>query len=50
MTWRVISTRLYEPGASLARRLVDTCFADKVFYCNSGTEANEVGRCRLTPG
>jgi acetylornithine/succinyldiaminopimelate/putrescine aminotransferase len=30
-----------EPGASLARRLTDGCFADRVFYCNSGTEANE---------
>ena len=30
-----------EPGATLARRLVDTSFADRVFYCNSGTEANE---------
>lgn len=30
-----------EPGATLARRLVDTCFADRIFYCNSGTEANE---------
>ena len=29
-----------EPGATLAQ-LVDTCFADRVFYCNSGTEANE---------
>ena len=30
-----------EPGATLARKLTDTCFADRVFYCNSGTEANE---------
>jgi acetylornithine aminotransferase len=30
-----------EPGATLARKLVATSFADKVFYCNSGTEANE---------
>jgi len=30
-----------EPGARLARKLVDGCFADRVFYCNSGTEANE---------
>ncbi len=30
-----------EPGATLARKLVDGCFADRVFYCNSGTEANE---------
>ena len=25
----------------LAQRLVDTCFADSVFFCNSGAEANE---------
>ncbi|WP_130470353.1 aspartate aminotransferase family protein [Candidatus Magnetaquicoccus inordinatus] len=25
----------------LAQRLVDTCFADRVFFCNSGAEANE---------
>ena len=30
-----------EPGATLARKLTATSFADKVFYCNSGTEANE---------
>ena len=30
-----------EPGATLARKLTDDCFADRVFYCNSGAEANE---------
>ena len=25
----------------LAKKLVETSFADKVFFCNSGTEANE---------
>jgi acetylornithine aminotransferase len=30
-----------EPGATLARKLTSTCFADRVFFCNSGTEANE---------
>lgn len=25
----------------LAKRLVEQSFADKVFFCNSGTEANE---------
>jgi acetylornithine aminotransferase len=30
-----------EPQATLAKRLVETSFADRVFYCNSGTEANE---------
>ena len=30
-----------EPQAQLAERLVEYSFADKVFFCNSGTEANE---------
>jgi predicted acetylornithine/succinylornithine family transaminase len=30
-----------EPQIKLARLLVENCFADKVFFCNSGTEANE---------
>ena len=30
-----------EPGIELARLLVESCFADKVFFCNSGTEAVE---------
>lgn len=30
-----------EPQARLARRLVEASFADRVFYANSGTEANE---------
>jgi acetylornithine/N-succinyldiaminopimelate aminotransferase len=30
-----------EPQAQLARLLVETSFADKVFFCNSGAEANE---------
>lgn len=29
------------PQVELARRLVDNSFADKAFFCNSGTEANE---------
>ncbi len=29
------------PQVSLARELVERSFADKVFFCNSGTEANE---------
>lgn len=29
------------PQTELARRLVESSFADKVFFCNSGTEANE---------
>jgi acetylornithine/N-succinyldiaminopimelate aminotransferase len=30
-----------EPQVQLARALVDHSFADKVFFCNSGAEANE---------
>ena len=30
-----------EPQAKLAERLVCLSFADKVFFCNSGAEANE---------
>ena len=30
-----------EPQGHLARRLVEHSFADKVFFCNSGAEANE---------
>jgi len=29
------------PNADLAKTLIETSFADKVFFCNSGTEANE---------
>eukprot|EP01025_Chloroclados_australasicus_P028156 TRINITY_DN2796_c0_g1_i4.p1 TRINITY_DN2796_c0_g1~~TRINITY_DN2796_c0_g1_i4.p1 ORF type:complete len:449 (-),score=64.12 TRINITY_DN2796_c0_g1_i4:222-1568(-) len=29
------------PQVELAQRLVESCFADKVFFCNTGTEANE---------
>jgi acetylornithine/N-succinyldiaminopimelate aminotransferase len=30
-----------EPGAALAALLADASFADRVFFCNSGAEANE---------
>ncbi len=30
-----------EPQTQLAQRLVENSFADKVFFCNSGAEANE---------
>ncbi|HEX6290642.1 MAG TPA: acetylornithine transaminase [Herpetosiphonaceae bacterium] len=30
-----------QPGIELARLLTDSCFADKVFFCNSGAEAVE---------
>lgn len=31
----------HEPGARLAGKLVELTFADRVFFCNSGAEANE---------
>jgi acetylornithine/N-succinyldiaminopimelate aminotransferase len=31
----------HEPGARLAEKLVELTFADRVFFCNSGAEANE---------
>ncbi|RMD81054.1 MAG: acetylornithine transaminase [Candidatus Dadabacteria bacterium] len=31
----------HQPGAELAARLVELSFADRVFFANSGTEANE---------
>jgi predicted acetylornithine/succinylornithine family transaminase len=36
-------SNLYHTGAhvQLARRLVENSFADRVFFCNSGSEANE---------
>jgi acetylornithine/N-succinyldiaminopimelate aminotransferase len=30
-----------EPSIRLAKLLVEKCFADRVFFCNSGAEANE---------
>jgi len=39
----VHTSNLYytEPQVRLARILTEHCFADKVFFCNSGAEANE---------
>ena len=37
-----ISNLFYqEPQLDLAEKLLNTCAADKVFFCNSGAEANE---------
>jgi acetylornithine/succinyldiaminopimelate/putrescine aminotransferase len=30
-----------EPAVVLAEKLCNATFADRVFFCNSGTEANE---------
>lgn len=39
--WHVSNTYTNEPVMELARSLVAATFADRVFFCNSGAEANE---------
>ncbi|MFN3629123.1 MAG: acetylornithine/succinyldiaminopimelate transaminase [Casimicrobiaceae bacterium] len=39
--WHVSNYMVNEPALLLAQKLVDKTFADRVFLCNSGTEANE---------
>ncbi|MES2206336.1 MAG: aspartate aminotransferase family protein [Pseudomonadota bacterium] len=39
--WHVSNTLTNEPALQLADKLVNLTFADKVFFCNSGAEANE---------
>ncbi|WP_035051467.1 aspartate aminotransferase family protein [Andreprevotia chitinilytica] len=39
--WHVSNVFTNEPALALAQKLVDATFADKVFFCNSGAEANE---------
>ncbi|HEX4883739.1 MAG TPA: aspartate aminotransferase family protein [Casimicrobiaceae bacterium] len=39
--WHVSNWFTNEPALRLAQRLVDSTFADRVFFCNSGAEANE---------
>ena len=39
--WHLSNVFTNEPALKLARLLVDMTFADKVFFCCSGTEANE---------
>lgn len=39
--WHVSNVFTNEPALKLARTLVELTFADKVFLCQSGTEANE---------
>ncbi|RMF13279.1 MAG: aspartate aminotransferase family protein [Gammaproteobacteria bacterium] len=39
--WHVSNVLATEPALSLARKLVDLTFAEKVFFANSGGEANE---------
>ena len=39
--WHLSNVLANEPAIELAKRLVELTFADKVFFCNSGAEANE---------
>src|SRR5215471_13123723 len=39
--WHVSNWMANEPSLRLAKKLVDATFADRVFFCNSGAEANE---------
>ncbi|MDR0248002.1 MAG: acetylornithine/succinyldiaminopimelate transaminase [Burkholderiales bacterium] len=39
--WHVSNWMTNEPALRLARRLVENTFAERVFFCNSGAEANE---------
>src|SRR5262249_33325996 len=39
--WHVSNWLTNEPALRLAKRLIDATFAERVFFCNSGAEANE---------
>ncbi|MXP50979.1 bifunctional succinylornithine transaminase/acetylornithine transaminase [Pantoea sp. SoEX] len=39
--WHIGNGYTNEPILKLARKLIDSTFADRVFFCNSGAEANE---------
>lgn len=39
--WHVSNVFTNEPALRLARKLIDATFAERVFLCNSGAEANE---------
>lgn len=39
--WHVSNVMTNEPALKLAKKLVDSTFAEKVFFANSGAEANE---------
>ena len=39
--WHISNVFTNEPTLRLAKKLVDATFADRVFFCNSGAEANE---------
>ncbi|HEY0973352.1 MAG TPA: aspartate aminotransferase family protein [Solimonas sp.] len=39
--WHLSNVMTNEPALKLARRLTELTFAERVFFCNSGAEANE---------
>ncbi len=39
--WHLSNTMTNEPALRLAQKFIEHTFADKVFFCNSGAEANE---------
>lgn len=39
--WHTGNGYTNEPALRLAKRLIDATFADRIFFCNSGAEANE---------
>lgn len=39
--WHLSNVLTNEPALRLAKKLVDNTFAEKVYFCNSGAEANE---------
>jgi acetylornithine/N-succinyldiaminopimelate aminotransferase len=39
--WHVSNWLTNEPALRLAKKLIGSTFAERVFFCNSGTEANE---------
>ena len=45
--WHIGNGYTNEPVLQLAKTLVKSTFADKVFFCNSGAEANEAGITHL---
>lgn len=39
--WHLSNVMTNEPALRLAKKITDATFADRVFFCNSGAEANE---------
>ncbi|EGP7324844.1 TPA: aminotransferase class III-fold pyridoxal phosphate-dependent enzyme, partial [Salmonella enterica] len=39
--WHTGNGYTNEPALRLAKKLIDATFAERVFFCNSGAEANE---------